>query len=146
MIFYVENHGVYIWATDPVGEDPAVWGRFDAEGKPWNKEEVSLSGFLIQICLFEAIFGAPYGASASWVDQVTLDRVTAPLRLLPLGPWRWPADPGRFWACNGAFVFSCPNGPAPEFPAFSIWVGARSETSLAYLKSIADKGWEHIAF
>jgi hypothetical protein len=37
MIFYVENQGVYIWATDSRGEDPVLQGRFDAEGEPWIK-------------------------------------------------------------------------------------------------------------
>ena len=145
IIFYVENQGVYIWATDPRGEDPAVWGKFDAEGEPWIMEEASLSGFLIQICLFEAIFGASYGASASWANQALLDRVTAPLRLVPLGSWRWPSYPGRFWASNGTFVFAGPNGPSDEVPAFSMWVGARSARPLGYLKSIVDDGWEYTA-
>jgi len=145
LTFYVENQGVYVWATDPRGEDPSVRGRFDEVGEPWIDEEVSLSGFLIQICLFEAILGAPFGASASSIDQATLDLVTASLRLVPLGAWRWPAYPGRFWARNGAFVFACPNGPPDEIPAFSVWVGARSETPLGYLKSIVDDSWEYTA-
>jgi hypothetical protein len=145
MIFYVENQGVYLWATDPQGEDPVVWGRFNEEGEAWAREEVLLSEFLIQVCLLEGVFGAPYGASASWVNQLTLERVTAPLQLVPFGPWRWPAYPTRFWAANGAFVFACPNGPSAELPAFSIWVGAKSETPLGYLRAIVDDGWEYTA-
>jgi hypothetical protein len=37
IIFYVENQGVYIWATDSRGEDPVVQRRFDAAGEPWIK-------------------------------------------------------------------------------------------------------------
>src|SRR5205085_714636 len=57
MTFYAENQGIYIWATLPEGDDPPVWGQFQGF-EPWAEEEVTLSGFLIQACLFEAILHA----------------------------------------------------------------------------------------
>jgi hypothetical protein len=145
LLFYVENQGVYLWATEGEGADPPVWGRFDGD-EPWVREEVSLSGFLVQACLFEAIFSAPFGASVAWAGQETLDRVTAPLHPVPLGAWRWPAYPSRFWAGGGAFVFAGPNGPPDGDPAYSIWAGAKSERPLAYLKAVADESWELTPF
>jgi hypothetical protein len=96
--------------------------------------------------LFEAISLARYGASASWIDQATLDRVTGPLSRVPLGDWRWPAYPGRFFVGKGAFVFTCPNGEWQGKQGVSIWVGARTSAPLVYLKEIVDKHWEHVAF
>lgn len=62
--FYVENQGVYRWAYQPDGPDPVVVGRSHDEDV-WVAERQRLSGFLLQVCLFEAVFSAPYSASAS---------------------------------------------------------------------------------
>ena len=146
LLFYVENQGVYLWTTASQGDDPPVWGKFNEEGEPWVAEEATLSGFLIQVCMLEATFAAPYGASAAWADEETLDRVTARLRHVPLGDWRWPAYPGRFHTGRGIFVFSCPNGQRQGQPdVFSIWVGARTELPLADLKDIVKQPtWEYM--
>jgi hypothetical protein len=101
-------------------------GQNSVETGTWVEGEATLSGFLIQVYLFEAIMTAPYGASASWADQETLDRVTAPLNRVPLGDWSWPAYPSRFHAGKGAFVFACPNGEWPGKPEYSIWIGGKS--------------------
>ena len=172
LVFYVENQGVYLWAIEekenrrdvpgqlrlpfmdehdsrPIetnDEDPPVWGRFNGKNDPWELEEVRLSEFLIQACLFEAIQSAPHGASASWGNQDLLDRVTAPLKLVPLGAWRWPSYPHRFWAGGGTFVSACPNGIVDGELGYSIWVGAKAEEPLQYLKVIVDKSWEHKTF
>jgi hypothetical protein len=115
LLFYVENQGVYLWAIaresgrrdapdqlrlpfedveiirGAVGredDDPPVWGRFNEKNRPWAREEVRLSEFLIQACLFEAIITASHGVWASWGDRALLERVTEGLRPLPLGAWR----------------------------------------------------------
>jgi hypothetical protein len=171
LLFYVEAQGVYLWATaeekgaEPLGQlrlpfldeeppgptagkddDPPVWGRFSKKDKPWVREEVRLSEFLIQVCLFEAIMSAPHGAWASWDNQHRLDRVTAPLQLVPLGPWRWPKYPHRFWAGGGAFVFACPNGLVDGELGYTIHAGAKAEEPLHYLKAIVDRSWEYRTF
>ncbi len=108
LLFYVENQAVYLWATAQRGEDPAVWGKFNDGENSWVEEEVNLSGFLIQACVLEAIFSANYGASVSSAGQETLERVVAPLRPVPLGAWRWPAYPSRFFAGQGDFHLRLP--------------------------------------
>ncbi len=171
LVFYVENQGVYLWAIaweqrpDPPGQlwlpfldvepsgavvakddDPPVWGRFNKEDEPWEREEVRLSEFLVQVCLFEAIIAAPHGASASWGNQGLLDRVTSPLQRVPLGAWHWPANPTRFWSGGGAFVWACPNGIVDGELGYTIHAGAKAEESLEYLKPIVDRSWEYRTF
>jgi hypothetical protein len=51
-----------------------------------------LSGFLLQVCLFGAVFSASYSASAAWLPPEELAAVRELGRLRPvLTPWRWPA-------------------------------------------------------
>lgn len=146
LLFYVENQGVYLWSTTLESDDPPVWGKFNESDKPWTEEGMSLSEFLIGACLFEAIMQAPFGASAAWAEETTLNKISVELPPLPLVPWRWPSYPSRFFARNGAFMFASPNDDNQGNKAFSIWIGAKSERPLAFLKAIVDeKTWEYIA-
>lgn len=146
LLFYVENQGVYLWSTTPDVDDPPVWGKFNESNKPWTEEGMSLSEFLLGACLFEAIMQAPFGASAAWVEEATLNEISIELPPLPLVPWRWPSYPTRFFARNGAFMFASPNDDNRGNKAFSIWIGAKTECPLAFLKPIVnEKTWEYIA-
>ena len=69
VLFLSENQGGYGWATLPEGDDPPVWGSVDCGQEPWVEYGVSLSEFLIQACLFEAVNAAAYSASARLDDQ-----------------------------------------------------------------------------
>jgi hypothetical protein len=144
-VFYCENQGVYLWATMLEGDDPPVWGMLNEQDIPWTEEGMTLSAFLIQACLFEGLGRAPYGASAAWADEQALERVVAPLRPLPLPPWHWPAYPSRLWYGGGAFAAAGPNGEYQGKKGFSIWVGAKTDQPLAYLREIVDEGWEYVA-
>jgi hypothetical protein len=42
LLFYLANQGVYRWATLPEGDDPPVFGRYEASD-PWEPEGVTLS-------------------------------------------------------------------------------------------------------
>ena len=143
LLFYIENQGVYLWSTTLIGDDPPVWGRVNEGHIPWSVEGMTLSEFLIGACLFQTVIGAPFGASAACADQCTLDRITAEIPPLPIVPWRWPANPSRFYAKNGAFMFVSPNFDNHGNEAFSIWVSAKTRQPLSFLKQIVDKEWEH---
>jgi hypothetical protein len=145
-VFYVENQGVYHWATRLEGEDPPIWGRFNEADAPWTEEGMKLSEFLIQACLLEGLWQAPYGASIAWANEATLARVLQPLRPLPIAPWRWPAAPTRLYAGGGVFALACPNGEWQGVQGFSLWVGAKREHPLAYLREIVDERWEWVEF
>jgi hypothetical protein len=143
LLFYVENQGVYLWSTLPEGNDPPVWGILNEGDNQWIEEGMPLSEFLIGACLFEAIMQAPFGASAACADKSTLDKIIAELRPLSLVPWRWPWYPSKFFGRDGAFMFVAPNDDNFGNKGFSIWIGAKTEQPLTFLKPIVDKQtWE----
>jgi hypothetical protein len=143
-LFYVENQGVYLWAIDPRGPDPVVWGRFNDTGEPWLAEREPLSRFVVQVALFEAIFGAPHGASAAWVALPQLELVVSPMELLPFGSWRWPSEPSWFYAGADILCFACPNSPQPRGPTdqWSVAVAARTAEPVAYLRQLTGIRWD----
>jgi hypothetical protein len=146
LLFYVECQGVYLWSATMDGDDPPVWGRFNEPHIPWTEEGMTLSEFLIGACLFQAIMQAPFGASAAWAEESTLKKISVELAPLPLIAWRWPSYPSRFFARNGALMFASPNDDNQGNKAFSIWIGAKIEQPLAFLKPIVDKKtWEYLA-
>jgi hypothetical protein len=104
LCFYVENQSVYRWAYQPGEPDPVVVGRYlDEDG--WVAEQQRLSGFLLQVCLFEAVFSAPYSASAAWLPPEELAAVLTLGGLRPLlTPWRWPEHPTLFHAADDAIA------------------------------------------
>jgi hypothetical protein len=134
-----------LWSTTLESNDPPEWGRFNDIRVPWTKEGMTLSEFLIGACLFQAIMDAPFGASMAWAEQATLDRIAEVIHPLPLAPWRWPANPSRFYADRGAFMFAAPNDDNLGNKAFSLWIGAKTKEPVAFLKQIVDDTWEHVA-
>src|SRR5688572_2836062 len=123
-VFFLENQGVYLWATDGAGADPVVWGRFNEPGERWQAEREPLSGFLLQVVVFEAILGSDHGALASGVPLDQLEAMLGPMKRLPLGAWRWPSEPGWFFASDDALAFACPIGRRPGDPSdhFDVWI------------------------
>jgi hypothetical protein len=143
LLFYVENQGVYQWATLQHGDDPPVFGRFEGRGR-WANEGITLSEHLILMCLFEAIFCyAGYGASASWLDEDQLAAVVANIPPVAIRPWRWGGT--RFFAGRGAFVCVADNPTDDDTKWYSVHVGAKTEQPLQFLKPLLDKRWEYVA-
>ena len=137
MVFYIEEQAVYLWATTSEGDDPPVWIRENEDDTDWEPEAETLSGFLLQAFLLDGIFNAPYGASASWLDMATVERLTDALPPLPMGAWRWPEYPARFYGREGAFMFVSPNGEEDGGdPAYSVWIGAKTQPPLLFLKTL----------
>jgi hypothetical protein len=143
-VFFVENQGVYVWATDGAGADPVVWGRFNEPGERWQAEREPMSGFLLQVVVFEAILGSDHVASASGIPLDQLEAILGPLQRLPLGAWRWPSEPGWFFASDDALAFVCPIGRQPGDPSdhFDVWIAARTSTPLARLSALAEVRWD----
>jgi hypothetical protein len=143
LLFYVENQCCYAWATLPEGDDPPVFGRVDNVG-PWQAEGVALSEHLILACLFEAMFHAPYSADAAWLDEGTLMKITTIIPRLAVPPWQWNG-PTQFYAKGGAFMVSMANGDIDGKNGYSVWIGAKTQEPLLFLKPYLDEGWENVA-
>jgi hypothetical protein len=143
-VFYVENQAVYFWATDGIGKDPAVWGRFSGSGSRWFAEREPLSRFLLQIVVFEAIMGAQHAAAVAALALPHIEAALEPLERLPFGSWRWPIEPTWFYAGADVLAIVNPNGKEPEGPAdrFDIFLGARTAEALAYLREVDGVLWD----
>jgi hypothetical protein len=144
--FYVENQSVYRWAYQPDEPDPVVAGQY-LEEDGWVAEQQRLSGFLLQVCLFEAVFTAPYSASAAWLPPEELAAVLELGRLQPLlTPWRWPENPTVFHAADAAIAVTSARRDPDGRVGADVWVAAQRLEPLAYLPDRipqhADR-WEH---
>ena len=135
LLFYSENQGVYHWSTLTRGDDPPVFGRYQS-ADPWEKEDVTLSEHLILACIFEAVIcHAQYGASAP-LDEEKLCEITSRIPPVAIAPWRW--DGMRFFAGHGAFMWVTNYG--------YMWIGAKTEHPLQFLRPYVDRDWVYVAF
>lgn len=140
LLFYLENQAVYRWGTLDHGDDPPVFGRYN-KTDPWEPEGITLTEHLILACMFEGIIcHSQYGASAACLDEKTLKKIEEVVTSIAIGPWRW-LGPTRFYARNGVLMVAMSNGT----DVYSVWIGAKTEKPLHFLKPYLDEAWEYIA-
>lgn len=138
IVFYVENQGVYEWAA----KDDRVWGRAP-DDPDWIEEDASLTAFILELLVFEAIMGADHGGSVAHLSRDGFAAVVAPLDPLPHGAWRWPSYPTRFFGGGrGVLVMAGPNPPGDDARSLTIFVGAREADAISYLDDVVDERWE----
>lgn len=137
VIFYVENQGVSTWAAGVEGADPPVYVRGESAIDPWVLETETLSSFLIELAIFEAVFGAPFGASHDGLESSELARLARRVRPLALPPWQ--TSKTRFFGSGGVVGFAIENGDVS-----SVWIGAKDRGRLEPLEDlVAD--WSHVS-
>jgi hypothetical protein len=137
-MFYVENQGVSTWAIDAGGEDPSVYKRTSEWDSPWVLESDSLSAFLIQVLVLEAVYAAPFNARHDGLGARGLAKLAK--RVLPLPLPEWVSDKTRFYGSAGVIGFSWPDGPD-----FHVWIGAKDRRPLEPLEeTVAD--WPDVGF
>jgi hypothetical protein len=145
LVFYVENQWCYEWATPFEGDDPPIFGRSESTD-PWEPESMTLSEHLILACLFEAIMcRSPYGASTSWLKSSIVEEIAGQIPPIAIGSWNWGGST-RFHAGGGALMLTMPNGEIGGERGFSIWIGAKTEHPLQFLRPYIDDRWEYTSF
>jgi len=137
--FATENQGVYAWAVDSTEGDPPVFGRFQETNASWFLEAPALSLFLVQFFMLELLIGSRLGASVACIDRSELDAVLGEIVPLAFPDWHWPAYPSRFFARGNALAFCSPNGDA-----YSLWVGGRAASDVAFMRQYVNPSWEHV--
>jgi hypothetical protein len=143
LFFYVENQGVYHWATLAGGDDPPVFGRYN-DNEPWEAEGIKVTEHLILACLFEAVMRhARFQAAAAWLDEDQFAAVVNQIPPLAIPPWRWIE--AKFFARNGAFMCATDQGLHEGKRWYSVNVGAKTERPLQFLKPLLDKSWEYVS-
>ena len=142
--FYVENQYCYQWGTLLEGDDPPVFGREETI-KPWEPEDITLSEHLILACLFEAIIcHSPYGASTAWLDESILARIIEHVPPIAVNTWHW-AGGTRFYAKGGAFMYTMGEFDIDGEQGNSVWIGAKTDHPLKFLRPFIDENWEYVA-
>jgi hypothetical protein len=144
LVIYGENQWCYEWATLFEGDDPPVFGR-EAVTDPWVPEGIVLSEHLILACFFEATMcHSPYGASASSLGQTVVDQIIEHIPPIAIKPWHWCGST-RFYARDGAFMFTMSNVEIDGKQVYSVWIGAKTERPLQFLKPFIDKSWDYVS-
>ena len=138
VIFYVENQGVCVWATEPEGDDPPVYRRMNEWNAAWVRESETLSGFFIEMLLLEAVYGAPFGARDDGLDARELANLAKRVLPVPIEPWA--ASGTHFYGYGGVIGFSYADGER-----FHVELGARDRLFLEPLEElVAD--WSDVGF
>ena len=139
-VFYIENQHVCDWAFGSDGDDPTVWYRAGRRAR-WQREHEPLSGFVIQVVLFEAIMGhaSGFGASAACLSPAATERLRERFQPLPLGPWLW--GPSSFHAHDGALLWLMANREG-----FTAVLAALHPEALTFVADLVDARWDLVAF
>lgn len=139
-VFYIENQGVCLWATDAdtKSDDPPVYVRFAGDGYAWERETDRLSDFLLGMLLQEAILAAPFSASHPELDAPTLGKLRKRVGVLPISPW---ARSGHFFL-GGRGVIGFGYSEANDY---ALWLGAKDSPAFDPLETITED-WPHVGF
>jgi hypothetical protein len=77
------------------------------------------------------------------LDAKRLEAIVTHIPPLAIAPWRWVG--ARFFAGRGAFMCAALNGKAGSEKQYSVWISAKTEQPLQFLKPLLDHAWEHVA-
>jgi hypothetical protein len=135
--FYIESEGVYIWQIESMECNPEVYISENRKPRYWIQEEERLCGFLFQVLAYEAMMGAKYHCSSSWIDKNRLDEILSKWKPAPFSPWQWPEYPSNFYINEKALAFVFPNRED-----FTFQCGSNDPLSLNFMKSFIDETWE----
>lgn len=137
-----DQEDAYQWGTFPEGDDPPVFGRFDA-GELWEAENVRISEHLILMCVDEVIaFHAKHFASAAGLEERKLAEIASIIPPLAIGPWGWSGK--RFFAGTGAFMVACASGPPEGEQRYFVSIGAKTREPLQFLRTSLDEHWYRV--
>jgi hypothetical protein len=85
---------------------------------------------------------ARYGASATWLEEEKVSEIASRIPPVAIAPWHIGT---RFFAGRGAFMFVEQNCEFDGKRGCSVWIGAKTEHPLQFLKPFIDDDWEYVA-
>jgi hypothetical protein len=134
-VIYIENQNCNEWTLADDGPDPPVL----RDGTVIERER--LSGFAVQMVLFEASMGGLPCTDAACIGRAALAKVSADLVEVPLGRWSWPVPGTRFLVTRG-LVAHVEEGSADDAEDESwLFVSAASVDHLERLRRIEGITW-----
>jgi hypothetical protein len=128
-IFYIENQSCSHWALGDTSDDP----RVVRDGAVVEGE--TLSGFAVQIVLFEASMGALGWHAAGFMNPREHAPLLSNLSEVPLRPWTWPTH-ASFYVAPGIVAH------ADVVSASEAWVFASATTQEELLELARHNGIE----
>lgn len=140
LYFQMENQGCHFWATETVGDDPAVFGR-ESWSTPWEAQGCVLSEHLLGAFVFEATLDPDaFTGFTAIVEDGRLDRAVASVPALPIPPWRWPGGLARFHGGHGVLMVAIGS------PVGALQVAAKDRQHLAGLADDPAIDWDYRNF
>jgi hypothetical protein len=96
--------------------------------------------------MFEAIIRfAPYGAASLWVDDHQLEEIAKVIPPLAIAPWRW-CGRAQLYAGGGAFMVAFRDAVIAGKHSNDVWIGAKQQEPLLFLRSFPEIDWSYSAF
>jgi len=133
LVFVWENQGVWVAATERVGDDPPVWIAEDWETQlVWRRLEKPLSHFLVSFVLQELMFGSELVATAPGVLE-RFEAARLPVEPVWLrGEYAWHIDLPSYFLVDERFLVR----RAPDEADGEDWYGCKDGKGAEVLKSL----------
>ncbi|MBA2682168.1 MAG: hypothetical protein H0U76_27720 [Ktedonobacteraceae bacterium] len=142
VIFYLENQSVVAWgiALNDLGSpDPPVSVDlgYASHGRAhqWVEENRTVSEFLFQMVLHEALFASTFSGNAP-IDQESIGEIEQHYTHLRFPDWHWPVHPTRFFGDRETLLVV--NG------AEWLWVAARNQYALMKVVARLSVKWAYL--
>jgi hypothetical protein len=139
-VFYIECQGSSQWAYIGLEDNPSVCWTSD-DGKSWHPEKEKLCGFLSQVCLHEAVHGAPYQLyQTTFLERETITNLLSEWSSCGLQPWS--CYPTEFYFLNNVLGLLYTN----DAGQCQFHCGAKQKSDLQFMDPyVAPGGWEVIS-
>ncbi|MGI5174986.1 hypothetical protein ACQEVZ_01440 [Dactylosporangium sp. CA-152071] len=137
LVFMTEYIGDWAWATDTVGDDPAVYDRSDDDAD-WRFLSPGLGEFLHLFWLFNAVTSAPAVAVKHLARPKDLSSVQSGMHHIATVNWRCPLEVLKFYEADGTLAYIASDAGSPS--AF-INLGASTRSANPVFESIAGQSW-----
>jgi hypothetical protein len=138
LVFMQEYIGDWLWATDPTGDDPAVYDCNDYNETSWRALAPSLSEFLHLFWIYNAVPMAPAIAVRARATADDLDTLRSRLQLVATANWRWPCDVLEFYEADGTLAYASFEADGTEA---MITLASNMQPASAIFESIAGTSW-----
>jgi hypothetical protein len=134
-VFYIENQHCDAWALANDEPDPPVLRNGTIT------EQERLSGFAIQMVLFEASMGGLGYTEGGYMGRAVLARVSECFVEVPLGRWSWPVRDTRFLVAPGVVAHVEEASGEGSRDESWLFASASSKESFAPLRHIDGITW-----
>jgi hypothetical protein len=137
--FWVENQGNWMWGFDPTDNGCTVFEREPAtKPNPWTSTGKSLSTFLIEATLIEAILAAPAMKVAQDIDAAWIETEEGSSKVTTMA-WNWPTQNSNIFSGEQWLALV---RPGASEGLHDVTLAATTPDALLWAHSIPNTEWE----